>query len=945
MKIKNVFFTVLVNFWVICLNAQTFTIAGKLTDTLQMSLPGATILLLDPVDTTLISYTKSENDGSFIFKGIKRSRYIVKANYLGFLPFMKLVEPKEEKLIDLGTIKMKEIANELMEVVIKAAKAPISIRGDTIEYDASTFKVPEGSTVEDLLRRLPGIEVDADGGVKSEGKDITKVTVDGKRFFGTDPKAATKNLPAEGISKVQIFNQESEEKKLTGVSSGPVDKTMNLQLKDEFKKGGFGKLVVGGGTEETYEFKGNYNKFNDKEQFSVIGNGNTTGRNGLSWNDYQDFKGSASNNWDDGGDFGFGAGGRRFIYYSNDDEEDSDISSNFFGGSSAGFPENYTGGLNYNYDHKKNSFTGTYFYKQKGLLSNTTRTGQTFLSDAVLNNLNETLNDNVNYDHSLELRFESKIDSLNTIVVNASGTVNNQNNTNSGLISLSQQLIGSSIASNESSFNNKINRSSYLSRINTIYRKKFRKKGRSLGLSSTYILNHYDRNTDQYSENNFYDQTGIFDSISILNQFTSTKSDKAEFSANAMYTEPFYKKFYWSSFYNFNRRNENVDRDVSDLVSGNAVANDFLSRTYENTILVNRIGSFLRYSFKGTNISAGVANQRLDLNGVYASGPSAGIAGSVDRTFYNWLPNVDMNFDLRGNKSLNLSYEVSAVEPSIRNLQPIIDNSNPLYIRVGNPDLKPQVEHVLSAGFNQFDPVHFINISANLNYSLYEDQFVSEQIVDNNFITTTRSINFSGGQSMWSWMNVGFPIQKNKFTVNINYSPNYSKSFAFVNDIKNITNTLSNRVGLRINYTPDPKLSIYFNGSVGSSDTKYDINTSQNQTTLNQNYGVDLNMALFWGLYLNSSFNYSKFENPRFGFNREVPILNFSLYKLVLKNNRGEVRFSVYDAFNRNVSIFQSSGFNAITQTSTQTLARYAMLSFSYNIRGIVATTKKDSWW
>ena len=466
MKLKYLILVIIFNCSKSYIHSQSssINIQGRLTDTLNAPLPGATILLLDPLDTTLISYIKSENDGSFNFKGVKRMKYIVKANYLGFLPYMYLLDPADEKLNDLGIIKLKEIASELMEVVIKAAKAPISIRGDTIEYDASTFKVPAGSTVEDLLRRLPGMEVDANGGLKSEGKDVTKVTVEGKRFFGTDPSAATKNLPAEGISKIQIFNEETEEKKLTGVSSKPADKTMNLQLKEEFKKGGFGKMVAGAGLEETYELKGNYNKFNSKEQFSIIGNANTTGRNGLSWNDYQDFKGSSANNWDDDGEFGFGSGGDRYISYSTDDD---DSGSSFFGGGKAGFPENYTGGVNYNFDHKKNSLTATYFYNQKALTSNTLLSGQTFLPDANLNNLNESLNENINKNHSIDFRYENKIDSLNTILISSNTSFGDQNNNNSGLISLKQQLIDTSIISNESNFDNSYNRSSYLTKVST----------------------------------------------------------------------------------------------------------------------------------------------------------------------------------------------------------------------------------------------------------------------------------------------------------------------------------------------------------------------------------------------------------------------------------------------------------------------------------------------
>lgn len=931
------------------LHAQisSLQIQGKITDTLHASLPSATVLLLDPVDTSLISYARTNNDGEFVFKNLKKAKYIVKSTYLGFIPSMILVDVQDGKSKDMGVVKLKEIASELMEVVIKAAKAPISIRGDTIEYDASTFKVPEGSTVEDLLRRLPGLDVASDGSIKSEGRDVTKVTVDGKRFFGSDPKAATKNLPAEGISKVQIFNEETEEQKLTGSSSTPPDKTMNLKLKDDFKKGGFGKATAGIGTEDTYEFKGNYNKFNDKEQFSILGNTNNTGRNGLSWNDYQDFKGAGGMRWGDGGDFGFGSGGRRFIMYSDDDDSDGaeDVSSSFFGGGSAGLPKNYSGGVNYNYNDKKNDFSGVYFYSQKGLLSETTNTGQTFLSDATLNKNNLNTADKTSKNHAMEFRFEKTIDSLNSLVLNVNTALNNSHNLSGGILSLNRNNSGTNVLSNYSVLDNLTDKTTKLARINAIYRKKFKTKGRSLGLSSSFVINKADSDAHQSSDNKFYDLNGILDSTSLINQNSNTVADKNQVDANAMYTEPLSKKVFWSTFYNFSNSNEKVDRGVFDNLNNVLTPNDLLSRNYNNAIMTNRLGSFVRYNYNGTNISLGIARQRYDLKGDYNAGPTAGISGTIDKTYYNWLPNVGMNFDLKGNKYLSLEYDVSASLPSIRQLQPIIDNSNPLYITVGNPDLIPEVNHEISGRYSRFSPFSFINFSANVGYSLYEDQIISNQTVNDKLVTTTNYINYSGGQSMWSWCNFSFPIIKNKFTVNFNFSPNYSKSFAFVNTALNKTNTLSNRGGFGINFTPNDKLSVYANGSVTVSDTKYDINSSQNQSTVNQNYSLEVNTKLIWNIFLNSSFNYSKYQNDRFAFNREVPILNISLYRLVLPKNRAEVRISLYDAFNKNTSISQNSSFNSFSQTSTPTLARYAMLSLSYNIRGMKSSVKKDTWW
>ena len=268
MKWFHLIFLILLTF---SLQAQkTFTIKGVVEDTLHNSLISSTVLLLQKSDSTMVEFTRTELDGSFIFRKVPQGNYLVKTTYIGYIPLTVDASSIDGKNIDLGSLAMTELASELMEVVIKAAKAPIKMRGDTIEYDASTFQVPEGSSVEELLKRLPGIEIDQDGSISADGKSVDQVTVDGKKFFGSDPKAATKNLPAEGISKVQVFDTKTEEEKITGSTGEAQSKTMNLELKEEFKKGSFGRVTAGIGTESRAELKGNLNRFNEKIQFSVV---------------------------------------------------------------------------------------------------------------------------------------------------------------------------------------------------------------------------------------------------------------------------------------------------------------------------------------------------------------------------------------------------------------------------------------------------------------------------------------------------------------------------------------------------------------------------------------------------------------------------------------------------------------------------------------------------
>ncbi|MFZ4478158.1 MAG: carboxypeptidase regulatory-like domain-containing protein, partial [Saprospiraceae bacterium] len=385
------------------------SIKGMVADTSGEATVFATVMLLNPKDSTLVNFTRSGEKGDFSFKNVKNTPYLLKVSYIGHLPLQQYLPASATETNEVGTLMIKPITSELLEVVVRAAKATLSIRGDTIEYDASSFKVPPGSSVEDLLRRLPGIDVDADGNIKAQGRDVKRVTVDGKTFFGDDPKAATKNLGAETISKIQVYNESSEQAKLTGVDDGKKEKTMNLELKDEFKKGAFGKITAAVGTEERWAGRGSFNRFNTKEQLSFIGFGNNINQTGVNWEDYGEFKGQNTFGNQDNGDFGFG-GGRRFYYMDGGDDSPF---NNFDG---RGFTTNYGGGANYNFDQKKLKFNASYFYKETSLDLEQFTDRQSFLPDTTFFSEESTKKADFRGSHSLNSRISYDIDSSDLII-------------------------------------------------------------------------------------------------------------------------------------------------------------------------------------------------------------------------------------------------------------------------------------------------------------------------------------------------------------------------------------------------------------------------------------------------------------------------------------------------------------------------------------------------
>jgi len=597
--------------------AQTparYQIQGSAVDTSSAGLASATVMLLQRKDSSLVNFTRTDTKGAFVLRGVKRGEYLLKISYVGYIPFNKDIEFGDNPTIDVGALKLKPITKELFEVVIKAARAPLSIKGDTIEYNAASFKVPPGSTVEDLLRKLPGVQIDQDGNVVAQGQQVKKVTVDGKRFFGDDPKMATKNLPAEAVSKVQIFNDKSEQSKLTGLEDGKKEKTVNLELKEGFKKGGFGKVTAGAGLDGNSgrgaraELKGNYNKFDDKNQFSLIGLTNNTNQTGMSWDDYQDFRGSGSfNSWNDNGDFGFGGGGGRFFFYS--DDNDGGLNIPVGGGRGQGYSNNIAGGANYNFNTKKTKLNSSYYYNSTRQVIDATRSRENFLQNGSFRSNEESSQINFVGNHRLAFRYEQTLDSMNTIVFSN----NSRLNVGDTRLSSFQQLFrNTNVKSNETTINNKTNVDKFEMANTVIYRLKFKKKkGRNFAASASYGYTQNDGIADQNSLNLLYSSTNANDFIRrVLNLNNETESRTTEIKSSLLFVEPLSKRIFWESFLNLSRRNNFVDRNAFDLgkESGRRIGVDSLSTYFKNDITYTRIGSALRYSFKGLNFSGGICS-------------------------------------------------------------------------------------------------------------------------------------------------------------------------------------------------------------------------------------------------------------------------------------------------------------------------------------------------
>lgn len=908
------------------------TIKGIVQDTNSTTMSGATVMLLQPKDSALVNFARANDKGAFEFKNVKNANYLLKISFVGFLPYQLKISVANNEVTDLGAIKIKPISQELLEVVVKTAKAPLSIKGDTIEYNAASFKVPPGSSVEDLLRRLPGIEVDASGNIKAQGKDVKKVLVDGKTFFGDDPKAATKNLGAETISKVQVFNGKSEQATLTGVDDGKKEKTINLELKDEFKKGSFGKITGAVGTESRNAFRGNYNRFNKKEQFSILGYTNNINETGVNWSDYGEFKGNNSFNQNDNGDFGFGGGGR---YYFMDG---GGILDNFDG---KGFTKNFGSGVNYNYTFKKTKLSTSYFYNQTKLNLDQYESRKTFLENSSFNTSDTSNTSSFRGNHSVAARFEQMLDSSNTLITKANLSFSNSNTT----LAQSQRFFNENNAlQNASNIGNGSDLNAFNLSGTAIFRHKFKKKGRSFASSLAFSRASTDGTDNLKSLTKFFAAQNVNDQIKAIGQLNQNANTNSFIKGGLYFLEPLSKKIYWESFYNFNSSKQDVGRDAFNSLLENKRM-DSLSTFYKNTITYNRIGSSVRYSHSGINISAGLAALRYDLNGKLYPKKDAALNSEITKTFEAITPNLSTSIEFKNNAYLGFNYNLNVEAPSISDLQPVVNNNNPFYITSGNQNLLPTKSHEIGLDFYKFDPATFANISLWTSYNYYLSQIVYNQTIDANFVTRTQPVNIEGGKRINVGLYTSFPIIKTKLTVNMNGSVNNTSNPTFINGVKNETNNQGYSVNLGFSLTPSDKLLMNFSSRLGFNTIKYSIEEGQNQDIKTKGLDASIKWNFAKKTFFETNLDYNSYRNDRFNFNQEIPILNCSVRRLVMKDNKLEIRLAAFDVFNKRQSITQRGYQNYVTNQTALTLARYFMLSLTYNVKGHVDKLKKNEGW
>jgi hypothetical protein len=384
-------------------HSQKFAVKGTVTDSTSGPLPSATVMLLNATDSSLANFGVSDAKGAFEIRNVSAGRYLLKISFVGYVPFTRLIEtPPPGAVLELGALKMQVLTKELETVVFKG-DIPVVVKRDTIEYNAASFKTKANANVEDMLKKMPGIEVETDGSIKAQGEDVQRVTVDGREFFGRDPKLATRNLPADAVDKVQVFDKKSDQATFTGIDDGQREKTINLELKEEKRNGAFGTLLGGLGTDDRFQARASINRFTKGKQLSFLGMGNNVNEQGFSMDDYMNFSGGSTQM--------MGGGGRVSITMDNN----SGVPMNF-GGRQNGIVTNWAGGINFNQDlSKKTKVTASYFFSSldQDLIQSVNRIN--YLPQGSYTFNQDSRQQNLNDNHRVNLVLEHQIDSANSI--------------------------------------------------------------------------------------------------------------------------------------------------------------------------------------------------------------------------------------------------------------------------------------------------------------------------------------------------------------------------------------------------------------------------------------------------------------------------------------------------------------------------------------------------
>lgn len=901
------------------------TIKGKLVDLVDSHpLAGATLTLSSAKDSLKTKFAVSDTAGIFRFDNLDFDTYYVQVAFIGYESYRQLASISDSiPSVDLGTIFVPKTSTTMTGITVTAKTPPAQQKGDTIQYNASQFKVNPDATVEDLVKKAPGITVDRDGTVTAQGEQVRKVTIDGRDFFGDDASAALRNLPAEIVDKIQVFDRLTDQAQFTGVDDGNAQKAINIVTKSGMQNGQFGRVYAGYGTDDRYNAGGNMSFFKKDRRISVVGLTNNVNQQNFGSQDLLGLTSSGGRGGGRGGG-GWGGGGGGFTI-----------------GQQSGISRTNALGINYS-DRwgKKIQVSGSYFFNNSNLSNDRLTNSQSLAKpDSILFSDENSISRTNNYNHRVNFRMEYEIDSNNTIIVTPNiSWQKNKARTNTSQINYYNLATGqlSELLNSRNSINEGMNFNN-----NFLYRHRFGKRGRTISLNLNTSFNNRDGETFQESYATYFGSGGKNDT---LEQYTSNITQGRTISTNIVYTEPIGKKGSLQLNYNPSFTSNKADQEtfrfdnVSDKYS---IFDTTLSNVFDNTYNRQNAGITYRIGDRDMNFSVGVNYQssKLESEQIFPN------RADIDRGFRNVLPSMFFRMKLSAKSNIRLFYRTSVDPPSVNQLQNVINITNPLRVSTGNAELDQEYTHRFGGRYTftntRLGQSFFANVFAQMTndyvtnaiYTAFQDSVLAPGIILYRGSQLTKPVNLDGYWSVRSFFTFGQPINAIKSNINVNAGLSYSTTPGLANGVKTKTEVYNYSLGAVI----ASNISEYVDFNISYS-ANFNQARNEQQPQLNQDYvtqvaGVQFNLLSKSGWFLQNDLSNQTFTGLTEGYNPSFWLWNMAVGKKIFKNRRGELKASVFDLLKQNQSVSRNvSGLEIVDERNT-VLQQYFMLTFTYSLK------------
>ena len=888
---------------------------------------GANVLIKTVTDS-LLRGTVTGADGRFEIARPFIPEVKVEITFLGYKTITKIHSMREP--VELGELVLLEDTKVLGEVLVQGVSVVGEQKGDTTSFNANAFKTQTNAQAEDLIRKMPGITMQG-GQIQAQGEQVQKILVDGREFFGSDPNIALRNLPADAIDRVEVLDQRSDQSRLTGFDDGSYTKTINIILRSDRKNGSFGRTYAGYGNDDRYAAGGSVNFFKGDQRISVLGLFNNINQQNFSSQDLAGLTANASAGAGRGGMMG-GMGGGGF----GGGQWGGGGNNNFLVGNSGGIVTTNAMGLNYSDKWgKKVNVTGSYFFNNT---ANSLR--QITNRETVVNaNLRQFYEENLintvkNSNHRANARIEADINEKNSIVLTPSLSFQD-NSTFSDRDALTRNSLGDSLSALRS-ISNATTKAVNLSN-NLTYRYKFDKKGRTLSTEVFTAWSNRDQDSDLLAASREF-RRNLLDTAT---QETYSLNEGFNYRVNLTFTEQLSKNAIGTFGYQVGNNATASDQKTFQIdEERKALLDTALSNEFDNKFITQRLRSGYAYNKDAwsVNVNMDYQNARLDNEAFFP------VPGTFNRNFNNFLPSANLNYRNRKTGfSWRVRYRTSTNEPSVNELQNVVNNQNPLNLRVGNPDLGQSYNH------NIFANISKINLEKSRTLFLFVTHSVTSDFIGNSTFLTTRDtlinneillrsggqlsrpVNLDGNIRSSFFLTYGAPLKKLKTQFNINTRVSFNRTPGLINGVSNLNDntTLSQGLTFNSNISQNVDFSISTTGSYNI------VNSSLQQNLDNNFYQQESNMRLYFSskngkFFMGNNVAHSLYSGLSEGFNQNFWLWNMEGGFRFAKNNKAEIKAVLFDVLNQNNSISRTISDVAVTDVFTNVLTRYGMITFTY---------------